>query len=218
MRAQGGGIAPGPRAACAGEARGGIAPAGLFRVLGEVAASRAARSALRRIRPPPGIVGRAGTAGGSLCGPLRVLGHCPAGRSDEGVFPLPDGSADGGACATFADRGAGGPPGGASLPDRSCARHAQEDLRGTLAGFRGVTWSNNLTAVARFALSRHSAVSKRFCTGRPPLWCRRYVPRVSEVRGGICSFDLIMSMLLLACVVGSAIVAFGDTLFGERFR
>ena len=32
---------------------------------GEVAASRAAQSALRRIRPPPGIVGRAGTAGGS---------------------------------------------------------------------------------------------------------------------------------------------------------
>ena len=35
---------------------------------------------------------------------------------------------------------------------------------------------------------------------------------------GICSFDLIMSMLLLACVVGSAIVAFGATLFAERFR
>lgn len=50
------------------------------------------------------------------CGPLRVLGHCPAGRSDEGVFPRPGGSADGGACATSADRGAGGPPGGASLP------------------------------------------------------------------------------------------------------
>lgn len=32
---------------------------------GEVAASRPGRSALRRIRPPPGIVGRAGTAGGS---------------------------------------------------------------------------------------------------------------------------------------------------------
>ena len=50
------------------------------------------------------------------CGPLRVLGHCPAGRSDEGAFPRPGGSADGGACATSADRGAGGPPGGASLP------------------------------------------------------------------------------------------------------
>lgn len=34
----------------------------------------------------------------------------------------------------------------------------------------------------------------------------------------LCSFELIVSMLLLACVVGSAIVAFGDTLFGERFR
>ena len=31
----------------------------------EVVASRPGRSALRRIRPPPGIVGRAGTAGGS---------------------------------------------------------------------------------------------------------------------------------------------------------
>ena len=89
---------------------------------------------------------------------------------------------------------------------------------GPLAGILALTWFNDLTAVARFALSWHSAVSNRFCTGRPPLWCRRYVPRASEVRGGICSFDLIMSMLLLACVVGSAIVAFGDTLFGERFR
>ncbi len=34
----------------------------------------------------------------------------------EGAFPRPGGSADGGACATSADRGAGGPPGGASLP------------------------------------------------------------------------------------------------------
>lgn len=34
----------------------------------------------------------------------------------------------------------------------------------------------------------------------------------------LCSFELIVSMLLLACVVGSAIVAFGATLFGERFR
>ena len=33
-----------------------------------------------------------------------------------------------------------------------------------------------------------------------------------------CSFELIVSMLLLACVVGSAIVAFGATLFGEFFR
>ena len=56
---------------------------------GEVAASRAAQSALRRIRPPPGIVGRAGTAGGGVvpCGPLRVLGHCPAGRSDRRRAP-----------------------------------------------------------------------------------------------------------------------------------
>lgn len=34
----------------------------------------------------------------------------------------------------------------------------------------------------------------------------------------LCSFELIVSMLLLACVVGSAIVAFGATLFGEHFR
>ena len=45
----------------------------------------------------------------------------PAGLSafwgtPEGAFPRPGGSADGGACATSADRGAGGPPGGASLP------------------------------------------------------------------------------------------------------
>ena len=33
MRAQGGGIAPGPRTACAGEARRGIAPCGPSRVL-----------------------------------------------------------------------------------------------------------------------------------------------------------------------------------------
>ena len=43
------------------------------------------------------------------CGPLRVLGHCPAGRSDEGVFPRPGGSADGGALAICADRDAEGP-------------------------------------------------------------------------------------------------------------
>lgn len=58
--------APGAaRAACAEKARGGIAPLRASPRYGEVAASRAAQSALRRIRPPPGIVGRAGTAGGS---------------------------------------------------------------------------------------------------------------------------------------------------------
>ena len=158
--------------------------------LAEVAASRAGRSALRRIRPPPGIVGRAGAAGGSSLAGLSVF----RGRS------LPEGLREG------------------FLLDRSCARHVPEELRGLPAGLLALTWTSNLTAVDRFALSRHSAVSKRFCPGRPPLWCRRYVPRVSEVRGGICSFDLIMSMLLLACVVGSAIVAFGATLFGEHFR
>ena len=83
------------------------------------------------------------------CGPLRVLGHCPAGRSDRRrapgrrLFYLYE------APARFAGPGrvpAGGSPsaglsvfGGLSLPedlreafllDRSCARHAQEDLRG----------------------------------------------------------------------------------------
>ena len=43
----------------------GDRPLRAFSRLGEVAASLAARSALRCIRPPPGIVGRAGTAGGS---------------------------------------------------------------------------------------------------------------------------------------------------------
>lgn len=48
---------------------GGMLPLRAFSRLGEVAASLAARSALRCIRPPPGIVGRAGTAGGlSLAG------------------------------------------------------------------------------------------------------------------------------------------------------
>ena len=48
-------------------------------------------------------------------------GVAPAGLSafrgtPEGAFPRPGGSTDGGACVTSADRGAGGPPGGASLP------------------------------------------------------------------------------------------------------
>lgn len=61
------------------------------------------------------------------CGPPCILQrsrrrkrrHAPIWRrASEGRSPLPDGSADGGACATSADRGAGGPPGGASLPGR----------------------------------------------------------------------------------------------------
>lgn len=66
---------------------------------------------------------------------------------------------------------------------------------GPHAGILTLTWFNDLTAVARFALSWHSAVSKRFCTGRPPLWCRRYVPRVSEVRGVYAP----SSLLCLCC-------------------
>ena len=58
------------------------------------------------------LLRREGPAGG--CCPLRAP---PAFRgTPEGAFPRPGGSTDGGACVTSADRGAGGPPGGASLP------------------------------------------------------------------------------------------------------
>ena len=50
--------------------------------------------------------------GGML--PLRASSRL--GGTPEGAFPRPGGSTDGGACVTSADRGAGGPPGGASLP------------------------------------------------------------------------------------------------------
>ena len=63
------------------------------------------------------------------CGPLRVLGHCPAGRSDEGVFPRPGGSADGGACAISADRGAGARPEG--RPCRAVLRSGAARLLGS---------------------------------------------------------------------------------------
>ena len=49
MRAQGGGIAPGPRAACAEKARRGRFPCGLFCVLGPRTAQDSALS--RRKRP-----------------------------------------------------------------------------------------------------------------------------------------------------------------------
>ena len=123
---------------------------------GEVAASRAGRSALRRIRPRPASWGEQAPQG-VPCGPLRVLGHCPAGRSDRRrapgrrLFYLYE------APARFAGPGrvpAGGSPsaglsvfGGLSLPedlreafllDRSCARHAQEDLRGPPCGHSSV--------------------------------------------------------------------------------
>ena len=47
--------------------------------------------------------------------PLRASSRL-GGGTPEGAFPRPGGSTDGGACVTSADRGAGGPPGGASLP------------------------------------------------------------------------------------------------------
>ena len=91
------------------------------------------------------------------CGPLRVLGHCPAGRPDRRrapgrrlfIFMRPRrGSRVRAECPP-----GGLPPaglsvfGGLSLPedlreafllDRSCARHAQEDLRGPPCGHSNV--------------------------------------------------------------------------------
>ena len=119
----------------------GGSPLRAFSRLGEVAASLAARSALRCIRPPPGIVGRAGTAGGSPPVGLSVF----LGRS------LPEDLRE-----DF-------------LLDRSCARHVLEDLRGLPAGLLALTWTSNLTEAARPALSRRSAVSKGLCLGCPPL-------------------------------------------------
>ena len=119
----------------------GGSPLRAFSRLGEVAASLAARSALRCIRPPPGIVGRAGTAGGSPPVCLSVF----RGRS------LPEDLRE-----DF-------------LLDRSCARHVLEDLRGLPAGLLALTWTSNLTEAARPALSRRSAVSKGLCLGCPPL-------------------------------------------------
>ena len=119
----------------------GGSPLRAFSRLGEVAASLAARSALRCIRPPPGIVGRAGTAGGSPPVGLSVF----RGRS------LPEDLRE-----DF-------------LLDRSCARHVLEDLRGLPAGLLALTWTSNLTEAARPALSRRSAVSKGLRLGCPPL-------------------------------------------------
>ena len=121
--------------------KGPQGPLRAFSRLGEVAASLAARSALRCIRPPPGIVGRAGTAGGSPPVGLSVF----RGRS------LPEDLRE-----DF-------------LLDRSCARHVLEDLRGLPAGLLALTWTSNLTEAARPALSRRSAVSKGLCLGCPPL-------------------------------------------------
>ena len=89
-------------------------------------------SRTRQLSPPsPRVLQReaAGGQGVALAGgaflyaprEARGGGIAPAGFSafwgtPEGAFPRPGGSADGGACATSADRGAGGPPGGASLP------------------------------------------------------------------------------------------------------
>ena len=55
------------------------------------------------------------------------------------------------------------------LLDRSCARHVPEDLRGLPAGLLALTWTSNLTVVARPVLFRRSAVSKGLRPGCPPL-------------------------------------------------
>ena len=208
---------------------GGMLPAaaGLFLRYGKVAASLAARSALRCIRPPPGIVGRAGTAGGSSLraspaswGIVRWGGLIGAARHASLLFIFMKAPARfAGAWAGPQDRPCGSfCVRGRSLPedlredfllDRSCARHVPEDLRGLPAGLLALTWTSNLTEAVRPALSRRSAVSKRFCIGRPPLWCRRYVPRVSEVRGVyapsillcLCCYWLVWSVLRLSLSV-----------------
>ena len=59
---------------------------------------------------------RAACAGRGPRGDVAPCGLSAFWGTPEGAFPRPGGSADGGACATSADRGAGGPPGGASLP------------------------------------------------------------------------------------------------------
>ena len=204
---------------------GGDSPCGPLRVLGpdRVGALRL-RGAKRRASPK----GSRRIAWEAVEGPLRSRARSTAdGRVSCPCRPA-TGVLSSGSFQRFREVSASR----AALRALSASFHAAGSLAGPVllaAYVGGSVWApsraflrrrgfNDLTAVARFALSWHSAVSNRFCTGRPPLWCRRYVPRVSKVRGGICSFDLIMSMLLLACVVGSAIVAFGDTLFGERFR
>lgn len=75
------------------EAAGGQGVAlaeGAFLRYGKVAASLAARSALRCIRPPPGIVGRAGTAGGSsLAGLSASWGIVRRGGLMKASFRVP---------------------------------------------------------------------------------------------------------------------------------
>ena len=174
------------RAARAEKARRGIAPAGLFASWGGrgfaggpigVAVHTAPARHRGASRYRRGIV---------PCGPLRVLGHCPVGRSDRRRAPAPFYLYE--APARFAGLGrgpAGGSPPvglsvfrGRSLPedlredfllDRSCARHVLEDLRGLPAGLLALTWTSNLTEAARPVLSRRSAVSKGLRPGYPPL-------------------------------------------------
>lgn len=89
----------------------------------ESTAARGCGRAGRRARGGRFSMARAPGAARAACAGRGPQGIAPAGPfaswgTPEGAFPRPGGSADGGACATSADRGAGGPPGGASLPGR----------------------------------------------------------------------------------------------------
>lgn len=217
------------RAACAEKARRGGSPCGPFCVLGR---SRRRWRPDRRCGaygPRPASWGEQVPQGGSSLaglstswGIVRWGGLIGAARRRRRLIYLYK------APARFAGLGrgpaGGSPPAGLSvfrgrslpedlredfLLDRSCARHVPEDLRGLPAGLLALTWTSNLTEAVRPALSRRSAVSKRFCIGRPPLWCRRYVPRVSEVRGVyapsillcLCCYWLVWSVLRLSLSV-----------------
>ena len=73
---------------------------------------------LARFRARGDVRRRAACAGRGPQGGCPLAGFFASwgGGTPEGAFPRPGGSTDGGACVTSADRGAGGPPGGASLP------------------------------------------------------------------------------------------------------
>lgn len=135
------------------------------------------------------------------CGPLRVLGHCPVGRSDRRRAPAPAPFYLYEAPARFAGLGrgpAGGSPPvglsvfrGRSLPedlredfllDRSCARHVLEALRGLPAGLLALTWTSNLRE--RLGLRFLGALRyRRDCALDVHRYDAGAMRRVSEVRG-----------------------------------
>lgn len=73
-------------------------------------------SMLARFRARGDARRRAACAGRGPQGDVPLRASPRLGGTPEGAFPRPGGSTDGSACVTSADRGAGGPPGGASLP------------------------------------------------------------------------------------------------------